>query len=180
MSLSFTPNTILSLAADLVFAGMAGATIAGAVIAVISHRLVRNVAGLALSFTGLAGLYFFLNSPFLALMQMLIYVGAVCVMIMFAVMLTEPQESARTPVRELLVGAFGGLAAAALSGALALVIRRSEWMPAAATAGEGGMTELGRALLGRFGFAFELISVVLLLAILGALVVARAERRAKP
>ncbi len=180
MTLSLTPDTILSLAADLAFLGMAGATIAGAVVAVISHRLVRNVAGLALSFAGLAGLYFFLNSPFLALMQLLIYVGAVCVMIMFAVMLTEPQESARPPARELLVGAFGGLAAAALSGALALVIRRSGWMPAAAEPGAGGVPELGRALLGQFGLAFELISVVLLLAILGALVVARGVRRAKP
>ena len=44
---------------------------------------------------GLAGLYYFLNSPFLALMEILIYVGAVCVTIVFGVMLSEPDELAR-------------------------------------------------------------------------------------
>jgi len=50
------------------------------------------VTGLALCCIGLAGLYYFLNSPFLALMEILIYVGAVCVTIVFGVMLSETDE----------------------------------------------------------------------------------------
>src|SRR5262250_2541940 len=64
----------------------------GALIAVLSTRLIRSVCGLAMCCIGLAGLYYFLHSPFLALMEILIYVGAVCVTIVFAVMLAEPDE----------------------------------------------------------------------------------------
>ena len=65
-------------------------TVAGAVLAVSTPRIIRSVIGLATSSIGLAGLYYFLNSPFLALMEILIYVGAVCVTIIFAIMLAEP------------------------------------------------------------------------------------------
>src|SRR5215831_9486312 len=67
----------------------------GAVIAVASKRLIRSVCGLAICCIGLAGLYYFLHSPFLALMEILIYVGAVCVTIVFAIMLAEPEEPRR-------------------------------------------------------------------------------------
>ncbi len=56
----------------------------GALIAVNSRRIIRSVCGLAICCIGLAGLYYFLHSPFLALMEILIYVGAVCVTIVFA------------------------------------------------------------------------------------------------
>ncbi len=73
------------------FLGLVAATVGGALVAVSTKRLVRSVAGLSLCFTGVAGLYYFLNSPFVAMMEMLIYVGAVCVAIIFAVMLAEPR-----------------------------------------------------------------------------------------
>ena len=72
-------------------------TLAGALVAALSRQMVRSVCGLALSSVGLAGLYYFLASPFLALMQILIYVGAVCVIIMFALMLSEPHEATAIP-----------------------------------------------------------------------------------
>ena len=81
----------------------------GAVVAVFSPRLIRSVCGLAICCFGLAGLYYFLNSPFLALMEILIYVGAVCVTIVFAVMLAETQEPARTEGSGATL-AWGGLA----------------------------------------------------------------------
>ena len=83
---------------------------AGALIAVLSTRLIRSVCGLAICCIGLAGLYYFLHSPFLALMEILIYVGAVCVTIVFAVMLAEPDEAVRDekPRRQRLL--WGGVA----------------------------------------------------------------------
>jgi NADH-quinone oxidoreductase subunit J len=60
---------------------------------------------------------------------------------------------------------------------LILVVAKTHWLPKAVQINAGTVEDLGRALLTRFGFAFELISVVLLLAILGALVVARSGRR---
>src|SRR5215510_268908 len=82
---------------------------AGAFVAVFSSRLIRSVCGLAICCIGLAGLYYFLHSPFLALMEILIYVGAVCVTIVFAVMLAEPEEPGRTEKSGSTL-AWGGLA----------------------------------------------------------------------
>ena len=161
----------------MLFAGFVGVTLLGAIMAVAARQLIRNVGGLALCFLGLAGLYYFLGSPFLALMQILIYVGAICVVIMFAMMLTELNEQPRSLFMTILtcVGSF--VAAAAFAVPLLLLVRRSAWMPVPAVRVNAGTIEdLGHALLVRYGFAFELISVVLLLSILGALAVARSGR----
>src|SRR5215831_3413486 len=83
------------LVADVVFLICVGTTVLGALIAALSARIIRSVCGLAICCVGLAGLYYFLHSPFLALMEILIYVGAVCVTIVFAVMLAEPDEPRR-------------------------------------------------------------------------------------
>ena len=173
----FTPDYIYIRLGALCFAGMAGLTLIGAVVAAVSRRLVYSVSGLALCFAGLSGLYLFLNSPFLALMQILIYVGAVCVMIMFALMLADALDqkpAARS--RGLLAGIASFLVAGMLAVALVLLLGRTAWMTRAAPVNTGSVQDLGHALLVRYGFAFELISVVLLLAILGALVVARSGR----
>lgn len=173
------PQEITRMAACLIFAGFVGLTIFGAVVAALARRLVRNVCGLALSFIGLAGLYYFLHSPFLALMQVLIYVGAICVVIMFALMLAEPHEENVSPHREAVKSAAALLVAGLFAAALILLTGQASWMPPSAKLNGGTVQDLGRALLNRYGFAFELISVLLLLAILGALVVARSGRRTK-
>ena len=175
--MNLTPEVVYPLASAILFAGFAAVTLGGALVAVGARRLVRCVSGLALSFTGLAGLYFYLNSPFLALMQILIYVGAVCITIMFAMMLADPHDDPPTRGRDVLWIAGSALLAALLAAGLLLLLARAEWMPAAVQTNTDTVQDLGRALLARFGFAFELISVVLLLAILGALVVARSGRK---
>lgn len=167
----------LDLLTKLVFATAALTTVSGALIAVLATRIIRSVCGLALSCFGLAGLYFFLHSPFLSLMEILIYVGAICVTIIFAVMLAEPDEATGRETRA--KGFLWGLCALAISAGAFWGISRlglgHSWT-AAANATEGGLKEIGRALLTTYSFAFELISVVLLVAILGALVIARYGR----
>ncbi|TAN39155.1 MAG: NADH-quinone oxidoreductase subunit J [Verrucomicrobia bacterium] len=175
--MNLMPITIYSLATAAVFTSFVVVTLGGAVMAVVARRLVRSVCGLALSFLGLAGLYYFLHSPFLALMQMLIYVGAICITIMFAMMLTDPQDQPIRRGRRLLLEAASLLVAGLLAAGLITLLDRSTWMTTSAPSHGDTLPELGRVLLFRYGFAFELISVVLLLAILGALVVARSGRR---
>jgi NADH:ubiquinone oxidoreductase subunit 6 (subunit J) len=175
--MTFSPDSMLSFASGLIFAGFVVLTLSGALVAALSRQMVRCVCGLALSSVGLAGLYYFLASPFLALMHILIYVGAVCVVIMFAVMLAEPQEH-RLPLRyESIIASLGLLVAGSFSTAFIVLILSTAWQPPSVQSNSGTVQDLGRALLTRYGFAFELISVVLLLAILGALVVARSGRR---
>ncbi len=149
--------------------------VSGALIAVCSRRLVRSVAGLAVCFTGLAGIYYFLFSPFLAMMQMLIYVGAVAVLIAFAVMMASPEEQDKSKPRPFLAGAAAFSVAALMFAGLTVLGLYTQW-PASGQRGEGNIREMGTALLTTHSMVFELISIVLLLAIIGALVLARKGR----
>ena len=150
---------------------------AGALIAVFSSRLIRSVCGLALCCIGLAGLYYFLHSPFLALMEILIYVGAVCVTIVFAIMLAEPDEPAPAKTAASLAwGGMSALVAAAIFGALVWLATQGNWPAPADLLNDGSVEAVGRSLLTTYSLAFELISLALLVAILGALAIARTGR----
>jgi NADH:ubiquinone oxidoreductase subunit 6 (subunit J) len=172
-----SPDTIIPFVSSIIFLGFVALTLAGALVAALSRIPVRSVCGLALSSVGLAGLYYFLHSPFLALMQILIYVGAVCVVIMFALMLSETSIRGSLRRYDAMMTIAGLLVAGLFSVAAIILVDRSSWLPPSVPMNGGTLQDLGRALLNRYGFAFELISVVLLLAILGALVIARSGRR---
>jgi NADH-quinone oxidoreductase subunit J len=150
----------------------------GALIAVLSARVIRSVCGLAICCFGLAGLYYFLNSPFLALMEILIYVGAVCVTIVFAIMLAEPDEPAKDD-RDggtVLWGGAAGAVALAIFFGLWRLGARADWPVAGDRVSDGSMKALGVSFLTTYSMAFELISLALLVAILGALAIARTGR----
>jgi len=153
-------------------------TIAGASLAALTTRIIRGVCGLALCCFGLAGLYYFLHAPFLSLMEILIYVGAICVTIVFAVMLAEPDEAPSRETRGAVLG-WGGLALL-ISGAVFCGIAKlglnHQWPVPGAKANEGTVKDIGVSLLTTYSMAFEVISLVLLVAILGALVTARYGR----
>jgi NADH:ubiquinone oxidoreductase subunit 6 (subunit J) len=152
----------------------------GALIAVLSANLIRSVCGLAISCIGLAGLYYFLHSPFLALMEILIYVGAVCITIVFAIMLAEPDEPKSDEKR--VPGALWSLLAVGVAVAifwgLSMLGTHWNWVATEGAAREGSIENIGHSLLTTYSLAFELISLALLVAILGALAIARTGRRA--
>ncbi len=150
----------------------------GALIAVLSARLIRSVCGLAICCIGLAGLYYFLNSPFLALMEILIYVGAVCVTIVFAIMLAEPDEpkNDEKPASAALWSGVAVLVAAAIFWGLSRLGTHGTWEQAESVR-DGSIKNIGTSLLTTYSMAFELISLALLVAILGALAIARTGRR---
>ena len=161
-----------------VFAVVLGTTLTGAVIAVCTTRIIRSVCGLALCCIGLAGLYYFLHSPFLALMEILIYVGAVCVTIVFAVMLAEPDEPpVDKSARRASIWWGGGaiLVSLLVFGLLVRLGLGFSWTPRERVS-DGSVESMGVALLSTYSLAFEMISLVLLVAILGALVIARPGR----
>ena len=176
------PSTVASpslLSADglvgVVFLVMVAITLIGGLIACNSDRLVRSVAGLIVCFIGVAGIYYFLNSPFVAMMQILIYVGAVAVTISFAIMLAAPEEKKRIGIAGPLVGPLGFGTAALLAGAFTIVALKTDW-PVQAKVNDGSVKLIGIQLLTDYSMVFELVSVVLLIAILGALVIARDGR----
>lgn len=162
--------------AGLIFLVFIAATLTGAVIATSARNLIRSVGGLAICFLGVAGLYYTLNSPFVALMQILIYVGAICITIIFAVMLAESSELKQIRRRNVLVGPISFLAAGILAWGLAALAGKEEWRRLAPAGNDGSVARIGESLLTTYSMSFELISVVLLVAVVGSLVLARAGR----
>ena len=169
------PASILVL--NAIFLLALATLVTGALVAVFSSRLIRSVAGLAICCVGLAGLYYFLHSPFLALMEILIYIGAVCVTIVFAIMLAEPDEPAAAKGGKsfLWSGLALVVAAALFCGVVWLGTNGNLNFPNDA-AESGSIESIGRSLLTTYSLAFELISLALLVAILGALAIARTGR----
>lgn len=163
---------------NVIFIVCVATTAIGALIAALSTRVIRSVCGLAICCLGLAGLYYFLHSPFLALMEILIYIGAVCVTIVFAVMLAEPDEPASNSPRQtvLLWGGVSLVASAAMFWGLSSLSLQGKGIAPAAQTADGSIQALGISLLTTYSMAFELISLVLLVAILGALAIARTGR----
>ncbi len=160
----------------LIFLALVAVTVIGALVAVAAKRLVRGIAGLSLCFIGVAGLYYFLNSPFVAMMELLIYVGAVCVAIAFAIMLAEPRSEDKVGKTSGLGAVFGVIVGGLAFLGLALAGRHTHWAGAPSKLNSGSITEVGKALLTSYSLVFELISVVLLVAIIGALVLAQSGR----
>jgi NADH-quinone oxidoreductase subunit J len=151
----------------------------GSILAVGAKSLVRAMVGLISTLLGVAGMYMLLNSPFMALMQILIYVGAVCVLMFFAIMLTradaDGEEAESAPLRQ---NVLALLAVLTVGGILSwLVLTR----PLATTGVpvEVSIEKLGLGLLGPYGLAFELISVVLLVSMAGAVLLAWERRNGK-
>jgi NADH:ubiquinone oxidoreductase subunit 6 (subunit J) len=165
---------VLSGTIFLIFSGI---TLLGALVATFSQRLIRSVSGLALSFVGMAGLYYYLHSPFLALMQIVIYVGAICIMIMFTMMLAEiGEDNEAHPLGPVFAGLaiIGGLLMAT---GMVNLVGTSTWPAIPRNAAMVTVKEIGRDLLNEHGLVFELISGVLLIAILGAILLARSGRK---
>jgi len=110
-------------------------------------------------------------------MEILIYVGAVCVTIVFAIMLAEPDEpKSSTRTSSLIWGGVSFLAAAAIFCGLAWVGIHGTWNRPEQLVNDGSVEAIGRSLLTTYSLPFELISLALLVAIVGALAIAKTGR----
>ncbi|MBI4397502.1 MAG: NADH-quinone oxidoreductase subunit J [Candidatus Omnitrophica bacterium] len=162
--------------ADFIFFVFAAITVLGAFMAVGLKNIFHNALALALTLLGTAGIFVFLSSEFLALMQVLIYAGAISIAIIFAIMLSPPL--AHKPVKRSMGKILISLVTSALIlCALSYTFIKAPWPVSAAGEGDYSVAHLGQVLVERYAFAFELISVVLLVAILGAIVIAREEKK---
>ncbi len=152
-------------------------TLGGGLIVALARSVIRAVAGLIVCFVGVAGLYFFLNSPFVSMMQILIYVGAVAVTLSFAIMLAAPDEKLTSSRRGIVAGPMGAVTTVLVFISFTALALGHDWQPMERI-NDGSMKRIGHQLLTNYVMVFELISIVLLVAILGALVIARKGRDA--
>lgn len=159
---------------NLAFVILATLTVGSAVLVVTLRNLVHAALMLGVSFIGVAGLYLLLNAEFIAAAQVLVYVGAITVLILFAIMLTrgaatgplKPSWNAMT---------LGGVTALSFLLVLSLFIRRRAW-PDVYDAGVADTTRvLWVQFMTTYLVPFEVASVVLLVALVAAIVLAQNE-----
>jgi NADH:ubiquinone oxidoreductase subunit 6 (subunit J) len=158
----------------VVFIILSAIAIAGALGVVLNRRLFRSALFLALSFIGVAGLYILLEVELLAMIQLLVYVGAIAILIIFAIMLSRQAMATDDKVLNE-QWALGGVVAVALFAVLAYILLKVKWPVVEAAAPAEGIRRLGEALISSNGFIlpFEVASVVLLVALVGAVIIAR-------
>jgi len=164
-----------SAALFYLFAGIAAVSAVGVV---ASRNIVRTAVCLLFALIGVAGLYFLLQSEFLAAVQLVIYVGGTLILILFGVMLTSKSPFAHFEPKAIEV-VVAVCVSVVLLVALVLAIRSAALGPAEPMDAKGcyPVAALGQALLGDYLVPFELASVLLLVVMIGAAYLAKARRR---
>lgn len=170
---------MMAVLAKIVFGSYVLVITAGAFTAALAKSLVRALLGLILTLFGVAGLYLLMAAPLVAFMQILIYVGAVSILIFFAVMLVRsgPQEEEERPRtgRQAVFSLLVLSAPVVILGSAILHARvGSSLLPVEVPA-----AELGKGLLGPYVLSFELVSLVLFVAMAGAVLIAFEKREKK-
>jgi NADH-quinone oxidoreductase subunit J len=147
-------------------------TLGAAFAVVTSKNLFHSALFLVLSFVGVASLYILLEAPFLAAVQILVYVGAIAILIVFAVMLTR-RLMAKDLVQRNTQWGWSALGAVLLFVALGLILLRVNWPVVEAAVPAETISILGQDLMGRYLVPFEVASVLLLVALVGSIIIAR-------
>jgi NADH:ubiquinone oxidoreductase subunit 6 (subunit J) len=158
---------------DVVFLALAGVMLGSALLVVLGRDIIRSALWLILSFAGLAGVYGLLGSPFMAISQVLVYIGAIAVLILFAVMITADKRGPRRLVfhRQWWAGA---IAAIVLVGLMITTILLTEW-PHNGQVYAADTREIALTLFEDYLFAFEVLGVLLLAAVIGGLYLAKRD-----
>ena len=148
--------------------------LASSLAVVLTPNLFHAVLYLAASLVATGVVFLLLDQPFLFAVQLLLYAGGVVTIVVFAIMLTERLVGAS--IRQSNRFVFNGLvlSAALFAGVAGFVVERAVPTVSAPPEGEQ-MVLLGRALVGPFGGALQLLAVLLVVALLGALYFARAD-----
>ena len=146
-------------------------TLGGAIGVVVTRNVVHAALFLLLSLLGAAGVYLLLLAEFLALVQVLIYGGAITIVVLFAVMLTRSSEYPRiSDNRQWPLALLVAVAVAVASGAAFWLAPQLDSQPQAPV-----FTGLAASLFTKWALPFEIASLVLLVALIGAIIIARTQ-----
>jgi NADH-quinone oxidoreductase subunit J len=171
------------LASDaLLFYTFAAVSVIGSLLVVLQKNPVYSVLAIIGSFFGLAGLYVLLEAPFVAVVQIIIYAGAIMVLFLFVVMLLNvPREDAAEwdrshPLYRPMAVRIGAVLAVLLALQLGWALSRTSGLAGIVgedTVAVSSVAELGRVLFTDYMFAFEVTSILIIASMVGAVVLAR-------
>ena len=157
-----------------IFFVLAAVAVAGAVSLILQRHPIHSALSLIVVMVALAGLYLLLGAEFVAAVQIIVYGGAIMVLFVFVIMLLNAGEEERTNFSR--IAAYAGVPmAVAVAGLISAAIARSSLPSAQATAALTSTKSLSMLLFRDFVYPFELTSFLILVAILGAIVLAQRE-----
>jgi NADH-quinone oxidoreductase subunit J len=160
---------------DLIFYLFAVMTVLGAAGCAFSRNIIYSAWSLLFAFMGVAGLYVFLGADFPAVAQVLIYVGGILVLILFAIMLTKQIGEDPKLTNAHVALPMGAALAVATIGTLSYMAVMAPWRLEPAPSYAPTSAGLGVAFLTEYLLPFEVASVVLLAALIGSVIIARKE-----
>jgi NADH-quinone oxidoreductase subunit J len=164
------------------FAALAAILLSSALLVVLHRNPVTSALFLVLAFCSLGGIYLLLGAEFVGLVQVIVYAGAIMVLFLFVIMYLNLQHDTESGVPTALRRGLGWiLGAVLLAEGVALVARR--WRPGPMSGVpvmlQGNTQAVGQALYTRYLFPFEITSMVLLVAMVGVIVIARGRGAAR-
>jgi len=161
---------------SVVFYLLSALTVGGALAAVLMKNTVHCVLALTVAFAGLALLFLGLDAQFAGFAQIMVYIGAVAILVVFAILMTKGSETPTEPVHS---GSwYVGLAiAAGVFAVLGSVILDSVWgLPNETAVPAVTVRDIGNALVGRYVLPLEVVALLLTAALIGAVIVAMHEK----
>jgi NADH-quinone oxidoreductase subunit J len=157
---------------DLIFYLFAAVTVLSAFFVVTTRNIVRAAFFLLFTLFGIAGLYVLLGADFVALVQLIVYVGGILILLIFGVMITNKitEVEIKTGTIHTMPAAIGvGL----LTGIIGAVVLGTEWSQVDSEMPQSTLSNLGSMLLNEYVLVFELLGILLLVALVGAASMAR-------
>lgn len=163
-----------------IFAAFAGMLVASSLLVITHRNPVTSALFLVLAFCSLAGIYLMLHAEFLGLVQVIVYAGAIMVLFLFVIMYLNLKHDVESGIQIAVRRGLGWIVAAVLA-AEAIVFVARGWAPGPASTAPpptvGNSQAIGELLFTRYLFPFEITSMVLLVAMVGAIVISKSRRR---
>jgi NADH-quinone oxidoreductase subunit J len=158
---------------DLLFLALAGIMLGSALLVVLGRNIIRSGLWMILAFAALAGIYALLGAPLVAAAQVLIYIGAISVLILFAIMLTQTKDApSRLVFQSQAIPA--AIASVIIAVVVALAIAATDWHEATERV-RVATDALSSVLFNQYVLPFEIVSVMLLAAVIGGVFLAKRE-----
>lgn len=164
---------------DIVFGVLAALTLIASIVALQARELIYGAIALAVSFMGIAGFFILLDAPYLAMLQIAVYVGAIVVLILFTIMLvrrgdSEEQSMDRADGKEGMVGLWlAGLLAVSIAGVAALA---GPGLASSLPMGDLPVSRIGQVLSADYPVPLVILALLISATLLGALVLAKVEK----
>ncbi len=159
----------------IIFYLLAALTLGSGLLAVTSRQIFRSAIYLLFSLIGIAGLYFWLQYEFIAAVQIVVYVGGIVVLIIFSIFLTQ-RTGEKLPEQKLGRQLFAALAAFCGLALILLQLYKFKFIGTAETPVEPTVANIGTQMLGTdvggYALPFEVVSILLLAALVGCIVIA--------